>query len=82
MIFSFKQCELIVKTSQESNSGFAIDELLNEEVFVIETNKNLLFLTTIPKTILSSTCKIKFRAIVTAEGTFNIYCIQIKIHQS
>ncbi|XP_060578363.1 uncharacterized protein LOC132735438 isoform X2 [Ruditapes philippinarum] len=64
---TLSECELIVKTSQESNSGFAIDELLNEEVFVIETNKNLLFLTTIPKTILSSTCKIKFRAIVTAE---------------
>ncbi|XP_060587166.1 uncharacterized protein LOC132742717, partial [Ruditapes philippinarum] len=62
---TLSECALIVKTSQESNSIFAIDDLFNEEVFVIETNKNLLFLSTISKTILSPT--IKFRAIVTAE---------------
>ncbi|XP_060602432.1 uncharacterized protein LOC132755562 isoform X2 [Ruditapes philippinarum] len=64
---TLSECALIVKTSQESNSRFAIDELFNEEVFVIETNKNLLFLSTISKSILSPT--IKFRAIVTAEET-------------
>jgi hypothetical protein len=71
ILFYFAQCALIVKTSQDVDKGLVIDENFNAEVFVVETDKRLLFLTTIQKTTWSPT--IKFRAIVTAEG--RIYVI-------
>ncbi|XP_060575349.1 uncharacterized protein LOC132732846, partial [Ruditapes philippinarum] len=64
---SLSVCALVVKTSHIDNKQFIIDDDFNDEIFVIETNTSLLFLTTILKTVLQPV--IKFRAIITAEET-------------
>ncbi|XP_060596617.1 uncharacterized protein LOC132750625 [Ruditapes philippinarum] len=65
---SLSECELIVKTSEDGNKGFSIDTRYNDNVFVLETDKNLLFLSAMPHTT-TLTPRMKFRAIVTAEDT-------------
>jgi hypothetical protein len=60
-----------VKTSEDGNKGFRIDTRYNDNVFVLETDKNLLFLSAMPHTT-TLTPRMKFRAIVTAEGKFNV----------
>ncbi|XP_060600324.1 uncharacterized protein LOC132753807 [Ruditapes philippinarum] len=61
------ECALVVKTSQMDNNEFIIDENFNNEVFVIETNTGLLFITTSLTRVWPPA--IKFRAIITAEET-------------
>ncbi|XP_060608444.1 uncharacterized protein LOC132760482 [Ruditapes philippinarum] len=70
MVFTnvtLSECELVVKTSQVDNNEFIIDENFNNEVFVIETNTSLLFLTTTLTRVWPPS--IKFRAMITAEET-------------
>ena len=64
--FFIIKSSLVVGTSQVGRKGFKIDNVYNGKVFVVETSKNLVFLTTVPTSLWSPT--IKFRAIVTAEG--------------